>query len=65
MTVVEGDPKSPFSIASTQRSRGGHYSFSLVLHFTLAIYLIMLSVKQRGIKRYFLVRGMSKPETEH
>ena len=26
-TVVEGDQKAPFSIASTPRCRGGHYSF--------------------------------------
>ena len=25
-TLVEGDPKAPFSIATTQRCRGGHYS---------------------------------------
>ena len=26
-TVVEGDQKVPFSIATTPRCRGGHYSF--------------------------------------
>ncbi len=26
-TVVEGDPKAPFSIATTPRCRGGRYSF--------------------------------------
>ena len=26
-TVVEGDQKAPFSIATTPRCRGGHYSF--------------------------------------
>ena len=26
-TVVEGDPKAPFSIATAQRCKGGHYSF--------------------------------------
>ena len=25
-TLVEGDPKAPFSIATTQRCRGGRYS---------------------------------------
>ncbi len=25
-TIVEGDPKTPFSIATTPRCRGGHYS---------------------------------------
>ena len=46
-TLVEGDPKTPFSIGTTQWNRG-------VLHFTLFPYLIMLSVKQGGIKYYFL-----------
>ena len=27
VTVVEGDPKAPFSIATTPRCRGGRYSF--------------------------------------
>ena len=26
-TVVEGDPKAPFSIATTPRCKGGRYSF--------------------------------------
>ena len=26
-TIVEGDPKAPFSIATTPRCRGGRYSF--------------------------------------
>ena len=27
VTIVEGDPKAPFSIATTPRCRGGRYSF--------------------------------------
>ena len=27
VTVVEGNPKASFSIATTPRCRGGHYSF--------------------------------------
>ena len=53
-TVVEGDPKAPFSIATTPRCRGGCYSFPGLLHFTLDLYFIMLSVKQGGIKYHFL-----------
>ena len=34
-TIVEGDPKAPFSIATTPRCRGGRYSFPGLLHFTL------------------------------
>ena len=54
VTIVEGNPKAPFSIATTPRCRGGHYSFPGLLYFTLDPYLIMLSVKQRGIKYHFL-----------
>ena len=53
-TIVEGNPKVPFSIATTPRCRGGRYSFPGLLHFTLDLYLIMLSVKQGGIKYHFL-----------
>ena len=45
VTVVEGDPKAPFSIATP---------FPGLLHFTLDPYLIMLSVKQGSIKYHFL-----------
>ena len=34
------------------------------LHFTLHSYLIMLSVKQGGIKYHFWVFGMTRPEIE-
>ena len=53
-TIVEGNPKVTFSIATTLRCRGGRYSFPGWLHFTLDLYLIMLSVKQGGIKYHFL-----------
>ena len=32
-TVVEGDPKAPFSIGTTPRCRGGHYSYKYTLTF--------------------------------
>ena len=54
VTIVECDPKAPFSIATTPRCRGGRYSFPGLLYFTLDPYLIMLSVKQGGIKYHFL-----------
>ena len=53
-TVVEGDPKDPFSIATTLRCREGCYPFPWLLHFTLGPYLIRISVKQGGIKYHFL-----------
>ena len=52
-SVVEGDPKAPFSIATTPRCRGGRNSFPGLLHFTLDPYLIILSGKQGGIKYHF------------
>ena len=52
-TIVEGNPKAPFSIATAPRCTGGRYSFPGLLYFTLDPYLTMLSVKQGGIKYYF------------
>ena len=52
-TLIESDPKAPFSIATTMKCRGGHYSFPGLLHFTFDPYLIILSVKQGGIKYHF------------
>ena len=54
VTIVEDDPKAPFSIATTPRCRGGRHSFPGLLQFTLDPYLIMLSVEQGGIKYHFL-----------
>ena len=53
-TVDEGDLKAPFSIATTPRCRGGCYSFPWIAPLNLDPYLIILSVKQRGIKYHFL-----------
>ena len=46
LSLVEGYPKFPFSIAITP--------FPGLLHFTLDLYLILLIVKQGGIKYHFL-----------
>ena len=59
MTVVEGNQKAPFSIAATPRCGEGANSFPELLHFTLDMYLVMLSVKQGGVKYHFLVFGMT------
>ena len=54
-TLVKGDPKAPFSIATTLRYRGERAtSFPGLLHFTVDPNLIMLSVKEGGIKCHFL-----------
>ena len=52
-TLVEGTLKALFLLATTPRCKGGCYSFPGLLHLTLDAYLIMLSVKQGGIKYYF------------
>ena len=54
MTFVEGNPKAPFSIATTQGVGEGTTPFLGLLYFTFDPYLIMLSVKQGGIKYHFL-----------
>ena len=46
VTVVEGDQKAPFSIATTPRCREGTSPFPGLLHFTLVTYLILLSVSK-------------------
>ena len=42
-TIVEGNPKAPFSIATTPRCRGGRYSFPGWLYFTLDPHLIIFT----------------------
>ena len=51
VTVVKGDQKAPFSIATTLGK--GATPFPRLLHFSLDTYLILLSVKQGGIKYHF------------
>ncbi len=53
MTVVEGDPKVPFLIA-TKGVGEGATPFPGLVHFTFGPYLIMQSVKLVGIKYHFL-----------
>ena len=50
-SVVEGNPKAPFSIATTLRCRQEHYSILWLVQFTLDPYPI--SVKQSGKKFHF------------
>ena len=51
--VVEGNENSPFSIVTTRGVGEGITLFLRLLHFTLNTYLILLSVKQAGIKYHF------------
>ena len=48
-TDSRGDPKGPFSIATTLRCRREHYSFPLIALLSLDQYLKM----QSGIKYHF------------
>ena len=52
-TVIEGDPKVPFLMATTLRCWGGRYSFSWIAPIILDPYLIIQSIKERGIKSHF------------
>ena len=52
-TVVEDYQRAPFSIATTPSCNGT--PFPELLHFTLDMYLILLRVKQGGIKYHFKV----------
>ena len=52
-TLVEGDPKTPFLIATIPRCCGVTTSFYGLLHLILTPQLTLLSVKQGGIKYNF------------
>ena len=52
MDLFEGNPKAPFLIATTPRCKGGRYSIPLIA--TLYPYLLVLSVKQGGMKYHYL-----------
>ena len=54
LNIIKGNPKALFSIATILRCREGRYSFPWVAPLTLDMYLVMLSVKQGGIKYRFL-----------
>ena len=62
-TLVEGDPKAPFSIATTLRCWVGLTPFPGLLHFILDPCIIMLSVKQGGIKYHFGAFGTTWSRT--
>ena len=61
-TLVEGDPKAPFSIATQSRCRKGRYSIPWIA--PLYLYQEMLCVKQGGIKYQFLTFGMTRSRIE-
>ena len=63
-TEIEGDPKAPFSIATTPSCWGGRYSIPRTAPLYPWSSPIVLSAKQGGIKYHFKVFGMTRPGTE-
>ena len=57
-TVVEGDSKAFFSIATKTRCREGAAPFPGLLHFTLDPYLIKPNIKQDSIKYHFFFESL-------
>ena len=55
---LKGDPKPPFLIATTPKCEGRRSSILWIAH------LLMLRVKQGGIKYHFLSFGMTRPGIE-
>ena len=53
LSIVEGDLKAPFSLATTPNGREGRYSFLKIALLTLDLYHKMPSVKQGGIKYHY------------
>ena len=47
VTLVESEPKAPFSIATTPMCSGGETLYPALFHFTLDPHLIMQSVKHQ------------------
>ena len=62
-TVVEGDPKAPFSIATTPRYWGRCYSLPWIAPLYPEPCLLMLSVKQGSIKYHFLSLWYNSPRS--
>ena len=56
--------RSLFSTVTTPMSWRGCYSFLWIALLILDLYLIMVRVKQRGIKHHFWVFGMTQPGIE-
>ena len=64
-TMIEGDKKASFSITTTLRCRGRHYSFPWIAALYLDLYLIMLSVKQGGASsNIFSIFDITRPGIE-
>ena len=64
-TVVEGDQKSPFSIGTIPRCRGGRYPFSWIAPLYSLIYTLYCWVLSKEVSStIFKVPGMTQPGIE-
>ena len=64
-TIVEGDLKAPFSIATTPRLVAEDTTpFTGLVHFTLDPYFIMLSIKEAASGIIFWIFGMTQSGIE-
>ena len=63
-TVVEGDAKAPFSIATTPRCRGGRYSFPWIAPFYPWYVPFMAVLSKEVSSTIFWVFGMTRPGLE-
>ena len=60
-TLAVGDPKAPFSIATTQRCTGGRYSFPWIA--PLYPWNVPYQARRHQVL-FFLVFGMTRPRIE-
>ena len=56
-TIVEGNPKAPFSIATTPRCRGGRYSCFFFLNSISHVSLSFISHDTRQTRNSYLLLG--------
>ena len=63
-TVVKGDPKAPFSIATTPRCRGGHYSIPWIVPLYPCSWPYNAVLSKAASSTIFWVFGMMRPGIE-
>ena len=54
-TIVEGDQKAPFSMATTLRCRGGRYSFPWIIYIYIYVYIYIVLDKYIYIYIYMYI----------
>ena len=63
-TIAKGNSKTPFSIVIAPQCRGGYFSFPWIVALIFDPNLIILSVKEGGIKYLFWIFIMTWPRIE-